>query len=76
MDLRASETISNCFGDLYLWCEGRFLEVEDPSTVEASRIVCFINSCKVIAGSIIILLLVSTTRRGLESKLYENNNCF
>ena len=20
---------SNCFGDLYLWCEGRFLEIED-----------------------------------------------
>ena len=20
---------SNCFGDLYLWCEGRFLEVEE-----------------------------------------------
>ena len=25
---------SNCFGDLYLWLEGQFLEVEDPSTVD------------------------------------------
>ena len=25
---------SNCFGYLYLWCEGRFLEVEDTPTVE------------------------------------------
>ena len=25
---------SNCFGDLYLWCEGRFLKVEDTPSVD------------------------------------------
>ena len=25
---------STCFGDLYLWCEGRFLEVEDTPSLD------------------------------------------